>query len=205
MGAGAAAAGHHDLDYAQRAPLHDAADQLPQLGSGRQRGSMTDDRMRSARLSLVPLAVTDAEEMVGVLSADALYAFTGGSPPTADELRARYARQSSGRSPDGGEEWRNWILRREPGGEAIGYVQATIADEGTRAEIAWVIGVNWQGQGYAAEAAQALVSWLDSRSVTAIQARIHPDHSASAAVARRAGLAPTGRIEDGEQLWLRAP
>ena len=166
---------------------------------------MTDDRMRSARLSLVPLAVTDAEEMVGVLRADALYAFTGGSPPTADELRARYARQSSGRSPDGGEEWWNWILRREPGGEAIGYVQATIADEGTRAEIAWVIGVSWQGQGYAAEAAQVLISWLDSRGVTAIQAHIHPDHAASAAVARRAGLAPTGRIEDGEQLWLRDP
>ena len=164
---------------------------------------MTDDRMRSARLSLVPLAVTDADEMAEVLNADALYAFTGGSPPTAGELRARYARQSAGRSPDGSEEWRNWILRREPGGEAIGYVQATIGEQGTRAEIAWVIGVNWQGQGYAAEAAQALVAWLGSRGVKAIQAHIHPDHAASAAVARRAGLAPTGRFEDGEQLWLR--
>ena len=166
---------------------------------------MTNDRIRSARLSLLPLAVTDADEMVGVLSADALYAFTGGSPPTAGELRARYARQSAGRSPDGSEEWRNWIVRREPGGEAIGYVQATIGDGGTRAEIAWVIGVNWQGQGYAAEAAQALVAWLDSRGVAAIQAHIHPDHAASAAVARRAGLAPTGGFEDGEQLWLRGP
>jgi RimJ/RimL family protein N-acetyltransferase len=164
---------------------------------------MTNDRIRSARLSLVPLAVADAAEMAGVLSADALYAFTGGSPPTAGELRARYARQNAGRSPDGSEEWRNWILRREPAGEAIGYVQATIAAQGTRAEIAWVVGVNWQGQGYAAEAAQALVAWLDSRGVTAIQAHIHPDHAASAAVARRAGLAPTGRFEDGEQLWLR--
>src|SRR5215469_2012125 len=175
VAAGPAGAGHHDLDHAQRAPLHDAAYLLPQLGSGRQRGPMMNDRMRSARLSLAPLAVTDADEMVGVLGAEALYGFTGGGPPTVDELRARYARQSGRRSPDGSEEWRNWILRREPGGEAIGYVQATIGDKGSRAEIAWVIGVDWQGQGYATEAAQALVAWLDSRGVTAIQAHIHPD------------------------------
>jgi len=65
------------------------------------------------------VAVADAGEMVHVLSGAALYAFTGGSPPGPDELRARYARQATGRSPDGQEEWRNWILRREPGGEVI--------------------------------------------------------------------------------------
>jgi len=120
-----------------------------------------------------------------------------------DELRARYARQAAGRSPDGREEWRNWILRREPGGEAVGYVQATISGEGRRAEIAWVVGLAWQGQGYATEAARALVGWLDARGAGVIQARIHPEHAASAAVARRAGLRPSGVIEDGEQVWLR--
>jgi RimJ/RimL family protein N-acetyltransferase len=162
---------------------------------------MTDDRIRSARLCLVPLAVTDAEEMVGVLSAEALYTFTGGEPPGLDELRARYARQAAGRSPDGSQEWRNWIIRREPGGQAVGYVQATVVDDGKRAEIAWVVGVDWQGHGYAAEAAQALVAWLGSRGVTTIQAHIRPGHAASAAVAQRAGLAPTGHVDDGEQLW----
>jgi len=67
----------------------------------------------------------------------------------------------AGRSPDGREEWCNWILRREPGGEAVGYVQATISGEGRRAEIAWVVGLPWQGRGYATEAARALVGWLD--------------------------------------------
>ena len=164
---------------------------------------MTSDQIRSARLSLVPLTVADADEMVGVLSGTALYDFTGGSPPGLDELRARYARLATGRSPDGREEWRNWILRREPDQAAVGYVQATIVDGGTRAEIAWVVGLNWQRQGFAAEAAGALIAWLDARGVTVIQAHIHPDHSASAAVARRAGLVPTGQSDNGEQLWLR--
>jgi RimJ/RimL family protein N-acetyltransferase len=166
---------------------------------------VTSEHIPSARLSLVPLAVSDAEEMVGVLGADALYAFTGGSPPGLGELRDRYARLAVGRSPDGGQEWRNWILRRQPDGTAVGYVQATITGAGTRAEIAWVIGVDWQGHGYATEAARALVAWLDSRGVTAVQAHIHPDHLASAAVARRAGLLPTGHFDDGEQLWRRDP
>ena len=164
---------------------------------------MTTDQISSARLRLVPLTVADADEMVGVLSGAALYAFTGGAPPGLDELRARYARQVAGRSPDGREEWRNWVLRLGPGGQAVGYVQATITGEEQCAEIAWVIGREWQGQGYATEAARALVAWLDARGVRVIQAHIHPGHAASAAVARRAGLAPTDRTEDGEQLWLR--
>ena len=141
--------------------------------------------------------------MAGVLSGAALYTFTGGSPPSPGELRARYARLAAGRSLDGSEEWRNWIIRREPGWTAVGYVQATIVDGGTRAEIAWVVGLTWQRQGFAAEAARALTAWLDARGVTVIQAHIHPDHVASAAVAWRAGLVPTGRSDDGEQLWLR--
>ena len=164
---------------------------------------MTTDWMSSARHRLVPLTVADADEMVGVLSGAALYAFTGGAPPGLDELRARYAWQVAGRSPDGREEWRNWVLRLGPGGQAVGYVQATITGEEQCAEIAWVIGLEWQGRGYATEAARELVAWLDSRGVRVIRAHIHPGHAASAAVARRAGLAPTGLMEDGEQLWLR--
>jgi len=164
---------------------------------------MTTDWMSSARLRLVPLTVADADEMVGVLSGAALYAFTGGAPPGLDELRARYAWQVAGRSPDGREDWRNWVLRLGPGGQAVGYVQATITGEEQCAEIAWVIGLEWQGRGYATEAARELVAWLDSRGVRVIRAHIHPGHAASAAVARRAGLAPTGLMEDGEQLWLR--
>src|SRR5690242_8917658 len=164
---------------------------------------MATDQISSARLRLAPLKVADAAEMVHVLSGETLYAYTGGAPPGLDELRARYARQAAGRSPDGREEWRNWILRRKPGGEAVGYVQATITSEGWRAEIAWVVGLRWQGQGYATEAARALVGWLDSRGIAVIQAHIHPEHAASAVVARRAGLRPSGVVTGGEQLWLR--
>ncbi|MFF5209152.1 GNAT family N-acetyltransferase [Streptosporangium sp. NPDC000396] len=153
------------------------------------------------RIYLTPLAVSDADEMVKVLDGEDLYTFTGGSAPTLDELRARYTRQVLGRSADGLQEWHNWIIRVRDDGQAVGYVQATVMDEGRRAEIAWVVGLPWQGRGYASEAAQAMVDRLGSRGVVSVQAHIHPDHAASAAVARRVGLSPTGLFNDGEQLW----
>lgn len=163
---------------------------------------MTDE-VAARRVVLVPLTINDAAQMVTVLADEDLYAFTGGGPPTLPELRAGYALQVAGHSADGTQEWRNWIIRLVTDRTAIGYVQATIADDGTRAEIAWVVGRAWQGRGYATEAAAALVGWLDARGVGIVQARIHPDHAASAAVASHAGLLPTGQLRDGEQLWRK--
>jgi RimJ/RimL family protein N-acetyltransferase len=84
-------------------------------------------------------------------------------------------------------------------------VQATLIrhHEGWTAQVAWIIGLPWQHQGYASEAARALVGWLDSRHVHDLVAHIHPDHVASAKVAMRAGFQPTHDQVDGEQVWRR--
>ena len=151
------------------------------------------------RLTLLPLEVGYAEPMAAVLSDPALYAFTGGEPPSVAVLEARYRRQLAGPGrPD--EQWLNWVIKYD--GALIGYVQATVI-AGT-AEIAWVIGTTWQGQGFAKEAAQGLVTWLRARRVGRIIAHVHPDHTASAAVAAAIGLARTDVLEDGEYLWNTA-
>ncbi|WP_248959714.1 GNAT family N-acetyltransferase [Sphaerisporangium perillae] len=163
----------------------------------------TDHRILAERVELVPLAVEDADEMAEVLGGEELYTFIGGSPPTRESLRARYTRLVASRSADGSQDWYNWIVRRGPDGQAVGTVQATVTDGGRHAEIAWVVGLAWQGQGYASEAATALAGWLGARGVSRITAHVHPDHHASMAVARHAGLEPTGDFHDGERLWLR--
>ena len=171
----------------------------------------------TARLDLVPLRVADADEMCVMLADPALYVFIEGRPPTAADLRERYRVQVGGRSADGREEWHNWIVRERSSGAAAGFVQATLAqvtvidaaddrgDAGERAgrsaEIAWLIGVPWQGRGYATEAVRGLVAWLDGRDVRSIVAHVHDDHHASAAVAARAGLEPTDSFVDGERAW----
>jgi RimJ/RimL family protein N-acetyltransferase len=161
----------------------------------------TGELIDAGRVTLHPLTVADAAEMAGVLSSPGLYRYTGGAPPTTAELSERYARQAAGWSPDGREEWLNLIVRTKAGGQAVGYVQATITEAGQRAEVAWVIGEQWQGQGHASAAALALARWLHARRVPRLQAHIRPDHVVSAAVARRAGLRRTGLIEGGEEVW----
>jgi RimJ/RimL family protein N-acetyltransferase len=151
---------------------------------------------RTARLAMLPLRVEYAGEMAKVLADPNLYTFTGGEPPTVEGLENRYRRQLAGPGRDD-EHWLNWVIQYDD--QLIGYVQATVT--GSTAEIAWVIGTDWQGRGYAKEAALGLVTWLDEQGVERIIAHVHPDHTASAAVTKAAGLSRTDQLDDGEYLW----
>lgn len=136
--------------------------------------------------------------MVTVLSDRALYAYTGGEPPTLAALRERYAAQVAGTGHPG-EVWYNWIVRLD--GFPIGFVQATATEAGS--DLAWVIGVPWQGNGYGTEAATAMRDWLVSIGVNRFEAHIHPLHGASASVARNIDLTSSDVTDgDGETIWV---
>jgi RimJ/RimL family protein N-acetyltransferase len=164
---------------------------------------MTTPVLRTDRLSLAPLRPDDAAEMAVVLGDPALHAFIGGEPLDASELRVRFERIAIGRSEDGRAAWHNWIVRLDATGEATGTLQATVATEQGTGELAWVIGVPWQGRGYASEAAQAVVAWLESTGLATIEAHVFPGHQASEKVAARAGLSPSDDLVDGERVWRR--
>lgn len=150
------------------------------------------------RLSLDDLRVDDADEMVDVLAAPAIYAFTGGAPPSLAELRARYEAQVAG-SGLVAEQWRNWIVRVDH--IAIGFVQATVTPGG--ATLAWLIGPAWQGRGHASAAVGAMIRILVSEGVDMFDAWIAPGHAASERVATRVGFVATHEVdEDGEVRWV---
>jgi len=158
--------------------------------------------IETPRLALEPITPDAAPEMLPVLAHPAIYRFTGGEAPTLSTLRDRYARQSTGRSPDGAQWWFNWMVRSD--GAAVGFVQATVDDvDGDRvAALAWVLSPTAQGRGFATEAAEAATAWLAGHGCRRFTASIHPAHSASAGVARRLGMAPTGVVDDdGEDQW----
>jgi RimJ/RimL family protein N-acetyltransferase len=165
---------------------------------------VTATAIATKRLGLLPLQAEFADEMAAVLGDPALHTFIGGAPLSAPELRERYGRLVAG-SPDPAVSWCNWVLRIRGEGCLAGTVQTTVGPggDGLEAEIAWVVGVPWQGRGLATEAALALVDWLGQRPVRTVVAHIHPDHAASAAVATACGLAPTDRMHDGEVRWQR--
>jgi len=157
----------------------------------------------AGRFTLVPLRVEHADEMTSVLADPKLYTFTGGTPPAAAELRARYERWTAG-SPDQAVTWCNWVIQlTTPAVRLAGTVQATIDTRGGQpaAEVAWIVGTKWQGHGIATEAARALIGWLGRHSIRTVTAHIHPGHHASAAVAAAAGLTRTDQWHDGERRW----
>ena len=97
-----------------------------------------------------PLRVEHAVELMPVLDDSSLHTFVGGEPADLAQLRARYARQVVGRSPDGSQCWLNWLVRGEDA-EALGLIQATVSEDEDEliAEVAWVIGTAHQRRGYA--------------------------------------------------------
>jgi RimJ/RimL family protein N-acetyltransferase len=165
--------------------------------------------IETPRLRLTAIREADAAEMAVVLGDERLHEYIGGSPLGVAQLRAQYRRWLAGSGkPD--ELWLNWVVRLRESGEAVGTVQATVTgavaaaasdSSGLAAEVAWVIGVAWQGQGYAAESARALVAWLTAAGVGKVTACINPWHRASELIAERAGLSLTNEKVDGERVW----
>ncbi|MEU6601556.1 GNAT family N-acetyltransferase [Streptomyces flaveolus] len=164
--------------------------------------ALEPETIHTDRLTLLPLRVEHAGEMAAVLSDPGLHTFIGGSPDSAQDLRARYERWTAG-SPDPAVSWCNWVIQLSDAACLTGTVQATITtdDRGAAAEIAWVVGTPWQRRGIATEAARGLVTWLRQHPVHTVVAHIHPDHATSGAVATAAGLAPTDQWHDGEIRW----
>jgi RimJ/RimL family protein N-acetyltransferase len=171
---------------------------------------LTAPRLETDRLTLEPLRVEHADELARVLDDPELYRFTGGDPPTAAALRARFERQVNGESPDGRDRWLNWVVRERATVRALGTVQATVkpgrnANATPIADLAWVIGTGHQGNGFAKEAAACMADWLRTQGIGTLRAHIHPGHLASIRVAEALGLEPTGAIVDGERRWQSAP
>jgi RimJ/RimL family protein N-acetyltransferase len=159
--------------------------------------------IQTRRLVLEPLAAEHAEEMAAVLDDHRLHRYIGGAPLALTELRKRYSRLAGGPGPYHQEGWLNWIVRRRRDRQPVGTVQATVTpgESGPQASVAWVVGMPYQGFGFATEAGAALIAWLGDHGVHAVQASIHPDNTASAAVARRLGLHPTDDYAGDEIIW----
>lgn len=152
------------------------------------------------RVTLVPVDRSHAPAMFAILADPALYQYTGGAPPDDAKAVERWFSDLETRlSPDGTEQWLTWIVQLHALDMPIGYMQATVAS--ARADLAWLIGVDWQGQGYAREAAALLKTWLLENQIERATAHIHPDHSASQKIATALGLRCSGVFHEGEEVW----
>ena len=116
----------------------------------------------AGNLVLEPLTVAHADAMFDdVLGDPRLYAYLDyGPPPSRQHVRESYARLESRRSPDGEQQWLNWIIRG-PTGDPLGYVQATVVSADT-SWVAWLLASRHWGLGHAATASRAMIDHLQA-------------------------------------------
>jgi RimJ/RimL family protein N-acetyltransferase len=96
--------------------------------------------------------------MFAVLGDPAIYTYENEPPSSLDWLRTRFAALESRRSRDGREQWLNWVIQI-PGAGLIGYVQATVHENG-RAAIAYVLASPYWGRGLATQGVTLMLDEL---------------------------------------------
>lgn len=155
--------------------------------------------LESRRLRLEPIQAGHAKDMFAGLRDRSLYAYQTDEPPRdVAALADRYARLSAGRSPGGHCSWLNWILVRRDGGGTAGYVQATVVNDRSSAEIGYLLLVAHQRRGYGVEAVGAMVDHLVAAGVGALHAVVDTRNLASIALIERLGFARTRTRESDD-------
>ena len=96
--------------------------------------------------------------MFAVLSDPAIYEYDNAPPLSVESLRDRYALLESSAEADDGPRCLNWIVRPRSR-EAIGYVQASLYDNGA-ATIGYELASAYWGRGYGGEAVEAMITGL---------------------------------------------
>lgn len=122
---------------------------------------MTELRnLQGTCVALQPLCEAHAAALFPVLSDAELWLFMDGGPPTSEAaLAERYRRLESRRSPDSSQHWLNWTI--VVANEVVGFVQATVTNEA--ADIAYVIGREYQSRSHAADAVRAMLAFLEGK------------------------------------------
>ena len=110
---------------------------------------------------LEPLVASHAVEMFSVLSDPAIYEFENQAPASIAALQRRFELLESRRSPDGSEQWLNWVVR-VASDELAGYVQATVL-KGGQAYVAYELASRFWRRGIATEALGAVLAELRVR------------------------------------------
>ena len=146
---------------------------------------------------LEPQIAAHAPAMFEVLSDPAIYEFEGQPPPSLERLAAGYRRRESRVSPDGSEQWLNWVVRL-PSSELAGYVQATVLTSGV-SYVAYEFASKYWRQGVGSASVSAMMQELSQTyGVTMFVAVLKAANFRSVGLLRHLGFSP-GNAADAKK------
>ena len=161
-------------------------------------------------LELEPQVAAHAEAMFVVLSDPAIYEYENEPPWSVNELRERFVELEARVSPNGKEQWLNWVVRL-PDGQLAGYVQATVR-HGGQATIAYEFASAFWGRGHARRSLEAMFDELaEGYGVSEFSAVLKQTNHRSLRLLERLGFTLTSpaaharrEVERDEHLMVRS-
>jgi RimJ/RimL family protein N-acetyltransferase len=158
---------------------------------------MNGPTLETPRLVLKPHTPHDFEEAAAMYGDADVMAQIGVGPSTREESWHRLLRYLAHWPVMG---FGHWVVRDRDHGRYLGEVGLMESRRATRPafegtpEAAWAFMPAVQGQGYAAEAAAAMLRWSDGQGIARTVAMIAPTNAASIRLAARLGYAHAGEV-----------
>jgi len=146
-------------------------------------------QLQTERLVLEPLVPEHAARTFDLWQDDRLYELIPIEPPAdVRSLEERYRMLAARRSPDGAEEWLNWMARTKSGGAYVGLIQATVRADSSGYLAYFTFARHWR-LGFAFEACRAVIDFLTGpRGVEEIVAEIDTRNTASIRLIEKLGF-----------------
>ncbi len=164
---------------------------------------MTNTLFTTARLSVREIVASDVDAMLSVYGDQEVVRWVADGQPLARDLcekwvavtHANYAKRGYGM----------FALVANDGGQIVGFIGLVHPDKQVEVEIKYALHRQYWGQGYATEAAKALLAYAASRfAIQEVIATTAPENTASHHVLLKAGMqrAELRRNEDGSYTQL---
>lgn len=159
--------------------------------------------IETERLALRVVGPADIDAFYAIQSRDDVCRYLPFAPRNRDEVAERIGVWSTGGTLAADGDLAMLAIERRDDGVVIGHIHAVLSSvENASAEVGWALHPDCAGQGYASEAARAVLRELFGRvGLHRVFAWVQPDNLASAALCRRLGM----RIEAEREHfgWLR--
>ncbi|EIE97794.1 GNAT family N-acetyltransferase [Saccharomonospora glauca] len=146
--------------------------------------------LRTERLTLRPVAVSDLDAMHAYLGLEEVCRYLLHEPLSREEVEARLVECRKRSTLEQPGDFVRLAVVRDADAVVVGDVMLDITSvETATVEIGWVFSPEVAGRGYATEAARALLGYaFGTLNAHRAVARLHPDNAASARLCERLGM-----------------
>ena len=160
-------------------------------------------RIKTKRLLLRPFALADAKEVQRLAGDRDIASTTAAIPhPYDDGVAEQWIAMHQQRFEEG--TWLNLAITHDPDDTLVGALGLRLEPEHDRAEIGYWIGKPYWGQGYATEAARALVEYgFERLGLHRIYAYHFTRNPASGKVLQKIGMRHEGHRRQHDKKWGR--